>query len=157
MTITKRICTGVLAFAMLFATVFAMGIPASAATCSNGISKQTISVTTKANYLVPGSESITIQQTKGVCSKYNIFTKKTKTSKQYGEWNIVAVATDGSHKTTATLKGSSVKIKLKPNKTYNITVTWDSDAEFFKEVDKGNYTTYPSWKVKSTWKVSSCS
>lgn len=40
--------------------------------CSNGIKTCTITVTTKANYLVPGSESITLRQTKGECEKESI-------------------------------------------------------------------------------------
>lgn len=158
MTKTKRIFTSVIALAMVFCSLFAMSIPASAATCSSGTTSRTITVTTKANYWVPGSESITLSQSKGTCVKenYNIFTGKTtrKTSNQYGEWDIVVQATDGSHTYKKSLTGSSIKLELKPNKTYKITVTWDTQAEFFKELDKGNYTSFPTWRVKSTWKVS---
>lgn len=75
MTKTKRIFTSVIAFALIFCALFAMSIPASAATCSSGIQPRTITVTTKANWWVPGSESITIGQSKGTCVKesYNIF------------------------------------------------------------------------------------
>ena len=158
MTKTKRIFSSVIALAMVFCTLFAMSIPASAATCSSGTKSRTITVTTKANWLKPGSESITLSQSKGTCVKenYNIFTGKTtrKTSNQYGEWDIVVSATDGSHTFKKSLTGSSIKLNLKPNKTYKITVTWDTQAEFFKELDKGNYTSFPTWRVKSTWKVS---
>lgn len=101
MTKTKRIFTSVIAFALIFCTLFAMSIPASAATCSSGTQSRTITVTTKANYWLPGSESITIGQSKGTCVKetYNIFSGKTtrKSSSQYGEWDITVRATDGSH------------------------------------------------------------
>lgn len=155
---TKRISTAILALAIIFCTLFAMGIPASAATCSSGTQSRTITVTTKANYWIPGSESVTLSQSKGTCVKrnYNILTgkTKTKTSKQYGEWDIDVTAIDGSHSFKKSLTGSSIKLNLKPNKTYKITVRWDSQAAIFKTLDKGNYTAYPTWRVKSTWKVS---
>ena len=158
MTKTKKIFSTVIAFVMIFCTIFSMTVPTSAATCSNGTKTCTITVTTKSNWFSPGSESITISQSKGTCVKetYNIFSGKTKkkTSSQYGEWDIKVEATDGSHTFTKTLKGSSIKLKLKANKTYKITITWDSTAELFKIMDKGNYTSYPTWKVKSTCKVS---
>lgn len=156
---TKRILSAVFALAIVMCSLLAMGATASAATCSSGRSTRTITVKTKANYLIPGSESITLSQTKGVCTKnvYNIFTGKTKTttSKQYGRWNIVVKATDGSHTFKKSLTDGSIKLNLKPNKTYTITVSWDTTAATLKEIDKGNYTTYPTWRVKSTWKVSS--
>lgn len=49
-----------------------------------------------------------------------------------------------------TLNGGSVKLKLKPNKTYTVTVTWDSGAASFVRLSKGEYTTYPTWEVGST-------
>ena len=141
-------------------SVFAVfAVPASAAMTSSGTQARTITVTTKANWLVPGSESITLSQNKGTCveENYNFFTGQTtrKTSKQYGEWDITVRATDGSHTYSKTLTGGSIKLNLKPNKTYKITVSWDSQAAIFKALDKGNYSSYPTWKVKSTWKVSS--
>lgn len=129
---------------------------AFAATSSSGKSTRTITVSTKANWLIPGSESITLSQTKGVRSEKKPFTGKVKTKNCYGEWDIVAKSTDGKHTAKATLKGSSVKINLKPNKTYKITVTWDSQADIFDSLDHGNFTKLPTWKVKSTYKVSSC-
>ena len=158
MTKTKRIFTSVIAFALIFCTLFSMSIPAFAATCSSGTQTRTITVTTKANYWIPGSESITIGQSKGTCVKetYNFFTGRTtrKSSTQYGEWDITVRATDGSHTFSKTLTGSSIKLNLKPNKTYKITLTWDSQAVMIKTVGKGNFTSYPTWRVKSTWKVS---
>lgn len=159
MTKTKRIFTSVIAFALIVCTLFTFSVPTFAATCSSGTQTRTITVKTKANYWCPGSESITIGQYKGTCVKstYNLFTGKTnkKTSSQYGEWDINVRATDGSHTFNKTLTGSSIKLNLKPNKTYKITVKWDSQAEIFKTLNKGNYKSYPSWRVKSTWKVAS--
>ncbi len=158
MTRTKRMFTGIIAIMMVAITLFVTTVPAFAATSSSGKSTRTIIVQTKANWWIPGGESITLSQTKGVCTERNFSLSKrqyvTKTSKQYGEWDIVARATDGSHTTTATLKGGSVKVKLKPNKTYKITVTWDSTGNMFTELDHGTFTTLPTWRVKSTYKVS---
>lgn len=158
MSMTKRIITSTIAFVLIFCTVFALSIPASAATRSSGTQTRTITVVTKANYWIPGSESITISQSKGTCVKstYNPFTGKTtrKSSNQYGEWIVSVRATDGSDNYTKYLKNGSLKLNLKPNKTYKITITWDSQAAFFKTLERGNYTSYPTWKVKSTWKVS---
>lgn len=133
-----------------------MSVLASAAKTSSGKSTRTITVTTKANWLIPGSESVTLSQTKGVCTgtKYNLkLQPKTVKTNQYGKWDVVAKSTDGSHTVKKTLSGSSLKISLKPNKTYKITVTWSSQ-NIYTELDYGTFTTLPSWKVSSTYKVS---
>ena len=153
---TKRISSVVISLLMIITTLVIMAVPASAATSSKGIATQTIIVTTKGNWWIPGSESITLSQTKGECSYRNFITKKPVKSKVYGEWDIVAKSTDGQHTVKKTLDGSSVKIPLKPNKTYFITVTWDTQANNIRTLGKGSFTSYPTWKVKSTYKVSSC-
>ena len=140
----KKVFSGFFALVMLFCTLFAISVPASAATYSSGTQTRTITVVTKSNYWIFGSESITLSQSKGTCV----------TSKQYGEWNIVVKATDGSHTFKKTLTDSSIKLNLKPNKTYRITVTWDRNAAVLKGLSKGSYTAFPTWRVKSTWKVS---
>lgn len=152
----KRISCFVLAVFMLVSTMIAMIVPSSAATRSNGKKSVTITVTTKANWWIPGSESITLSQTKGTCQYTNFLTGKVKSSKVYAEWDITVKATDGGHSYSTSLTGGSVKLKLKPNKTYVITVTWDEQATFFKTAGKGNFTTLPTWKVSSTYKCSSC-
>lgn len=158
MTKTKRFFSSLMAVAMIFTTLLTTAVPSAAATKSNGIKTQTITVTTSNSIFSP---SITLKQTKGTCTEktYNIFKKKTvtKTSQQYGEWDISVKATDGSHSYTKTLTGSSIKLSLKANKTYKITITWDSTAAIFKELDKGSYTTYPTWSVKSTSRIKSYS
>ena len=142
---------------MLMFTFFVPTVSASAATSSSGTRTQTITVITKANWWLPGSESITLQQTQGVCKKTttNWLTgkKSTKTSKEYGTWHIIAKATDGSHTVKKTLSGKSVKINLKPNKTYAISVDWSEMIAMGIEVSKGNFTLLPTWRVSSTWKV----
>lgn len=158
MSKTKRIFTTIIAIVMITCTLFSINVPTFAATSSSGTKTRIITVFTKSNYWVPGSESITLSQTKGTCVKevYNPFTCKTKTStsRQYGEWDITVKALDGSHTFKKSLTGSSIKLNLKPNKTYIITITWDTQAEFFRELNSGNYTSFPTWYVKSTWKVS---
>ena len=159
MTKTKKIFTSVLACIMMFCTLLVTPLTASAATSSYGTTQtRTITVQTKGNWWIPGSESITLKQTKGTCEKTttNWITgkKTTKVSKEYGTWNIVAQATDGSHTVRKTLSGSSVKIPLKPDKTYKITVTWNSMIGMGIEVAKGDFTKLPTWKVSSTYKVS---
>ena len=94
----KKILVCILVVCTLVTTI--LPLTASAATCSSGTRTRTITVTTKSNWWIPGSESITLKQQKGICSYTNIFTGKVKTSKVYGCWNIVARATDGSHTVT---------------------------------------------------------
>ncbi len=152
---TRKLFTSIVSIAMIVCTLFCMSIPTSAATNSSGTKTRTITVTTKANWWIPGSESITLKQTKGTCSVTPLFAKKAKVSSVYGCWDVVATATDGSHTVRKNFDGSSVKLNLKPNKTYIITISWDDQASFLRTANKGNWTAYPTWKVKSTWKVSS--
>lgn len=146
-----------LAIFLVFATLIScMCLPASAATCSWGTRTQTITVHTKGCWWYPGSESITISQSKG-CFSYTNWQGQNATKKAYGGWNISYYATDGSHSGTKYLSGSSVKINLKPDKTYTITISYDFNNDTFEAVSHKNFRwqTYPSWQVSSTWKVSS--
>lgn len=139
-----------------------MAVPASAATYSSGTSTRTITVVTKANWLYPGSESITISQSKGTFnySKTNWLGQVTGSASKtdYGTWKISVVATDGTHSFNKTLSGGSISLNLKPNKTYRITVSYDSTQDIFRGLEYRNFKwrTYPSWKVSSTWKCSAC-
>lgn len=137
----KKVFSGVFVLVMLFCTLFAISVPTSAATYGSGTQTHTITVVTKSNYWIFGSGSIALSQSKRTCVKksYTLFTGKTKktTSKQYGEWDIVAKATDGSHTFKKTLIGSSVKLNLKPNKTYGIPATRDRNAAVLKGLSKG--------------------
>ena len=153
-------------FALVMVGVAILGcmtLQASAATSSSGTKTQTITVVTKANWSYPGSESITLAQSKGTFSyaetgKWGRETGKTKTKKDYGSWDIKVSATDGSHSFNKRLNGSSIKLNLKPNKTYKITVSenWISSTFFGMKYRNARWTSYPRWNVKSTWKVSSC-
>lgn len=159
MTATKRIFTASISCILILVTFFSLMIPASAATKSRGIATQTITVVTKANWLIPGSESITLSQTKGTYMKKKYNWRGVCTGadpkKAYGEWDIVVRATDGSDTQYKNWNDSSIKLNLKPNKTYKITVSWDTTANNIK-YSFNSFSTYPTWKVKSTYKVSSC-
>lgn len=152
----------VLAMFLVIITIFScMVLPASAATNSSGTSTQTITVVTKSNWLYPGSESITLSQSKGTFtySKTNWLgqeTGKTGSKSEYGTWKISVAATDGSHSFSKTWSDGSIKLNLKPNKTYEITISYDSYQDIFRGIDYRNFrwTKYPNWRVSSTWKVS---
>ncbi len=156
----KNLTKKLFALTLALITVFSLTIPAFAATSSSGKSTRTITVVTKANWLVPGGESITLKQTKGVCKepKYNWKGQITgyKTTNQYGCWDVVAKATDGSDTIRKNFDGGSLKLSLKRNKTYKITVSWDSQGNLFTELDHGSFTKLPTWKVSAKYKVSSC-
>lgn len=146
----------VLLVAITLTAIFA--IPADAATTSSGLSKRTITVTTKANWLMPGSESITLKQTKGTFS-YTKSNGKTTTKTGYATWKITVSATDGSHSYTKTWNDGSIKLSLKRNKTYTITITYDNqywEPNMMLKYSHFKWTKYPTWKVSSTNKVSSC-
>ena len=153
----RRISCLLMAMLMLASMMMVLIVPTSAATKSNGKRSVTITVSTKANWWIPGSESITLSQTKGVC-KVNRPIFGTKTSRVYGDWDIVVRATDGTHTYKKNWDDGSITLSLKPNKTYKITVTWDETASYISTAGagKGSFTTLPTWKVKKTYKCSSC-
>lgn len=157
MTMTKKFST-LIAIVMVICTFFSMASPAFAATSSSGTGTQIITVTTKADYSRPGSESITLKQTKGVCEKktWSFIRRcyKMKQSERYAIWNISVEATDGSHTFSKTLSGGSLKLYLKPNKTYEITVKWSLNNNTI-DIENGCFTSYPTWRISSTNKVSS--
>lgn len=153
MTATKKISSIIMIFILTFCALFSFPTTASAATSSYGTRTCTLTVTTKANWLKPGGESITLKQTKGTYQKRNVW-GKLKNAERYGTWRIKGSSTDGTHKIDKTLSGSSVKISLKRNKTYRLTITWDSTSADLGTNFRG-YTKFPTWRVSKTNKVSS--
>lgn len=153
----------IIAMLLLIVTVFSCTVlPASAATSGNCNATYTLTVVTKGSWWYPGGESITLSQSKGTFSyaKTNWLgqeTGKTGTGTAYGTWRISVRATDGSHSFSRNLTGSSVKLNLKPNKTYKVTISYDGSADTFKALSyrRFRWTRHPSWRVSSTWKVSS--
>ena len=155
---TKKMLVMFLALISLFSCLV---FPASAATVSADNTTQTITVATKSSWLYPGSESITLSQTKGTFSfaETNWFgheTGKTKNRNEYGTWNISVSATDGSHNYTKVWENDTIRLNLKPNKTYKITVTYDGMQDIVRGIEYQNFhwSRYPSWSVKSTARVS---
>ena len=157
----KKVFSGVFVLVMLFCTLFAISVPASAATYSSGTQTRTITVVTKSNYWIFGSESIALSQSKGTCVKksYNLFLyRKDQKDGEQTAWRVGYRGQSDRWKSylQKTLTGSSVKLNLKSNKTHRIPATWDRNAAVLKGLSKGPYTFFPTWRVKSTWKVSSC-
>jgi len=119
-------------------------------------------VTTEANWKIPGSESITLTQTKGTYNWKGV-TGKTGTSTGYGYYDVKVTAISGSGKSfSTTFSGGSKKIDLAADTSYKITVSYNSVWTALTNNSLfGNsfvsWKTNPSWKVSSTWKVSSCS
>lgn len=145
---TKRLISILLVVTFLFA-IFA--IPASAA--KSGSNKTAnIYVTTKANWLKAGSESITLTPKAGVMKNNVKFNNCSWTVKVYKYGT-------GTTK-YLTLKGnSSLKINLDRNASYQITVTPTASYKAICEINKAGtgIKTYPSWYVSSTNKISSIS
>ena len=142
---------------LVLVTLFScMVLPASAATSSSGTSTRTITVVTRASWWYPGSESISLSQSKGTFT-YTKWNGKTASKSEYGTWNITVSATDGSHYYKKTWNDGSIKLNLKPNKTYRISITYNGYVDTIRSIDYLNFrwTKYPSWRVSSTWKLSS--
>lgn len=149
-------------FLVIITIVSCMVLPAGAASSGNRNATYTLTVTTKANWCYPGGESITLSQSKGTFEYYKTNwlgqeTGKTARKTAYGTWRISVRATDGSHSFSKTLNGGSIKLNLKANKTYKITIRYDGTMDTFKALDyrRFHWVKHPSWRVSSTWKVSS--
>lgn len=120
--IFQKILSIVFAVMTVFSAFSMATVPASAANGSH-----TYTVTTKANYWYPGSESITVKQVK---EKYYSNKKKSKTKTR----NALVVTVkctptswSGNKKpktVTETFSGSSKTIKLEKNATYRVNVSW---------------------------------
>lgn len=119
----------------------------------SGTGSETFSVTTKAAWYYPGKESITFRnykvEYKSVRYSWLGFRRIEEIKKAYPQWTIRVVSTDGKHKFTTTMKGSSKKVKLKRNKTYRITVSYHP----FNGITTGSLIDQPEWSVKGLWKA----
>lgn len=121
--IFKKILSVFFAIMTVFSAFSMSTVFASAA--SNG--STTYTVTTKANYWYPGSESITVKQVK---EKYYSNKKKTKTKTRNAlsvtvKCTPISWSGDKKPKTiTKTFSGSSKKIDLDKNVTYRVVVSW---------------------------------
>lgn len=144
-----------LAMILVVITIFScMVLPASAATCSFGTSTRVIHVTTKANWFYPGSESITLSQSKGTYF-YNDWHGRLCSKNAYGSWNIEVRSEDGSHCYAKSWESGSIKLNLKPNKSYTITVSYNStyDSKLKNSHFGFRWEKLPGWRVSGTWKI----
>jgi len=160
MTKTKRIVSAFFCLIMLLSAFSSFGFSASAATYG-GAKSASITVTTKANYWYPGASSVTLKQEKQTLNYKALIGNKTKAKTgYYGCYNIT-VYNITKNKTNSVYwgGGKTKKITLDPNCTYRITVKYNSNATaIFTQQPLGyrwKSTSNPSWRVNSTWKVSS--
>lgn len=124
-------------------------VPALAATSGN-ISTRTMYVSTKANWLKPGKESITISRTQG-SYKNNVKFK--------GSWDVTVYKYGSGSKKSYSMNSDSVTIKLDRNASYKITVSPKPAYLACVEINGGkrNVKTWSNWYVSKTNKISSIS
>lgn len=142
---------------MIFMLTALFSINTYAAT-SGGANTKTIHVETKANWLKPGSESITLKQNK---AKYTYKTYRlgkgwvTKSGSIYPTYKITIKNNTKGKSKSVTWKDGSEKLNLDRNCTYTITVAYDNNSTWLRSnCNLGSYTTSPYWYVSKTNKVS---
>lgn len=145
-------------FTLIFACIiFVVPIGVEAA-ISGGQGTSTLTVVTKANWKKPGSESITLSNRQVVVQGYKrtlTGKKKLQTKKYYPRYKITVNSTDGTHSFTKYMTSSSLKLNLKPDKRYRITVSYDGAyAKNFHGLSNAVTITAPQWALKSVYKVS---
>lgn len=143
-------------FTLIFAGVmFVTPISVEAAT-SGGQGTSTLTVVTKANWKKPGSESVTLSNRQVVVQGYKrtlTGKKKLQTKKYYPRYKITVKSTDGTHSFSKSMTSSSLKLNLKPDKRYKITVSYDGAyAKNFHGLSNAVMLTGPKWAVKSVYK-----
>lgn len=161
MTYIKKSISVFLCFVMLITAISSLTLTASADT-SGGDWYDTIKVTTKANYWYPGASSITLTQQKQTVTYKSCFSRKTKTDKGYFGYYSIDIY-EGKNRLPVTKTwdgGKSYKIKLDPNRTYTIGVSYNAKETLKNAKNKIGYTKQkvdrPWWRVSSKWKISSC-
>ena len=152
----KKSLSLVIALVLALSSLFSLS--ASAAT-TGGANEQTIYVETKANWLIPGSESITLKQNEATY-RYTDFGWggfTTKTASIYPTYKITLKNINTGKITTKTWKDSTIKLNLDRNCCYNITVSYDSQSTILRtNFELDDYKTAPSWYVSKTHKVVVC-
>lgn len=161
MSATKRL-SKFIAILLCVVTVFCgFGVEASARTWGHA-STERFHVTTKANYWYPGKSSITLSQSKQTFTYKSLFGKKEKVQKGYFGCYTITVEdlTKWKTKKITWNGGRTKKINLDPNRSYVITVSYNSlSSEMLKKAPLGyslSNASSPSWEVASKCKVSSC-
>lgn len=151
----KRILSVFLTLVMCLSLVVSFNVTASAAT-SGGENTKTITVETKANWLYPGQESITLKQNKAkyVYEVDSFGKRKTKTASIYPSYIITIKNNTTGERTEEKWKDGSIKIKLDRNCSYTIKVSYD-EAITWTRMKKTfmYYTKAPYWYVSSTHKA----
>ncbi len=142
----KKIISIFLVSVMLFSC---LAVPALAATSGNYSTKK-MYVSTKANWLKPGSESITLSRSTG---QYKNGTKFT------GSWSITVYKYGSGTKKYYTMNSNSLTIKLDRNAHYQITISPTATYKACVEINGGsrNVKSWSSWYVSRTNKISSIS
>lgn len=143
---------------LMFAGTILGTVMVGEAATSGGQGTSTLTVVTKANWKKPGSESVTLSNRKVVVKGYKytlLGKKKLQTKKYYPRYKITVKSADGSHRFNKSMTSSSLKLNLKPDKTYYITVSYDGAAPVnFHGLSNATTITGPQWGVKSVYKVS---
>ena len=83
-------------------------------------------VTTKANYWFPGSESITVSQSKEVYYSNKAHTKTKKRNALVCTVTCTPISGSGKKTIKKSFSGSSKKIELEKNTTYRVKITYNS-------------------------------
>ena len=157
----KRFFSKIMAIFFCVLTLFSVSSMSASASTWGGSGSSTVYVSTKANYWYPGASSVTLKQEKQTLTYKKLMGSKTKTKKgYYGCYNIkVYNVTKNKTSNVYWGGGQTKKISLDPNCNYRITVTYNStNTALFTSAPLGyswKSSSNPSWKVSSTWKLSS--
>lgn len=125
---TKRIFSMLLCVVMVVTSFFGSSLTASA--ISNNVSysgTKYYTVTTKACYWYPGSESITVSQSKEIYYSNNAHTRTKSRNALSCTVTCTPISWSGNTRPQTikkTFGGSSTTIKLDKNVTYSIKITW---------------------------------
>lgn len=138
---------------LLIGAICCFSVNVFAAT-SGKMNKTTITVTTNSKWSLL-SPYIKLQQNK---AEYT-YTKfgKTKTGSMYGVFNVTIKDCNTGKVTTKKFDGKTLKISLKRNTTYKITVAYDSTKMQIKtycKMTNFKWKTTPNWWVSKAVRVS---
>ena len=121
MTAARRLTAVFLCVLTIFSVFSSMMLQASAYSDTD-----CYTVTTKANYWYPGSESITVSQSKEVYYSNKAHTKTKKRNALVCTVTCTPISGTGKKTINKTFTGSSKTIKLEKNTTYRVKITYKS-------------------------------
>lgn len=157
----KTIFSKIAAVFLCVLTLFSFSAVNASAATSGGSYATTVDVSTKANHWYPGASSVTLKQNKQTLTYKQLMRSKTKTKKGYYGCYDITVYNVTKNKTKSVYwgGGQTKKLSLEPNCTYRITVRYNSTSTALFTSTPWGYSwissSSPSWRVSSTWKVSS--